>query len=321
MDLPLGLRHAIESGECVLFLGAGIGSYLVDLGGNHAPNGRELAKELIDNFKLAVDSDDLAKVAQLVELRKGRLELETFLKKRLANLEPDEKLKWLFSQRWKAVYTTNYDSSVLRGYELIDKPQQNPIVFHVTSDIRSYDDRFEVPVYYLHGMLYGTENPKIIITESDYSVFREHRRMLFELLKKDFITSNILYIGYSNRDGNWKLLYDEISSEFFPSPMPRSYRIDPYADPADVEILKSKNIETLPCSYDDFLQSALVTLADTANGTADRLQALKKNVPPELLHLFEKNPAPVIRFLSSWVYVNLAPFHEIPNRPLKFGPI
>lgn len=28
MELPLGVRRALESGDCVLFVGAGIGSHL-----------------------------------------------------------------------------------------------------------------------------------------------------------------------------------------------------------------------------------------------------------------------------------------------------
>lgn len=313
MELPMGLRHAIESGDCVLFIGAGVGVHLSDLEGNAAPDGSQLARELIDRFQLGIDSDDLAKVSQLVEIRKGRTELETFLKKRLANLEPDKSLQWLFTQRWRAIYTTNYESSIIRGFEMVENPKQNAVPFHLTSEVRSCDDRFEVPVYYLHGMLYGTEDPKIIVTESDYSTFRERRRMLFELLKKEFITSNILYVGYSNRDGNWKLLYDEIASEFYPSQMPRSYRIDPYSDPTDVEILKSKNIETLQCTYDEFLIAANDALTDASDRTLDRLDAIKKDVPTQLLDAFDKSPAPVIRLLSSWTYVDLAPFHETPN--------
>lgn len=313
MRIPIGLRYAIESGDCVLFIGAGVGCHLFDPTGKTAPNGSQLAKELINHFNLESDSDNLAKMAQLVELRKGRPELETFLKKRLANLEPDEDLRWLFTQRWRAIYTTNYDSSIIRGYEIVTEPKQIPVPFHLTSDVRSYDERFEVPVYYLHGMLYRTENPKIIVTENDYSVFREHRRMLFELLKKDFVTTNILYVGYSNNDINWKLVYDEIALEYYPAKMPISYRIDPFSDPVDVEILKSKNIETLSCHYVDFKMAADEALKDVKDTSADRLEALKKNVPPQLLEAFGKNPAPVVRLLSSWTYVNIVPFHETPN--------
>ena len=76
---------------------------------------------------------------------------------------------------------------------------------------------FEVPIYHLHGALFGLDKPNIIITEDDYAKFSEPRRMLFELLKKEFATSTILYVGYANQDPNWKQLLTEISEEFYPS--------------------------------------------------------------------------------------------------------
>ena len=59
-------------------------------GGEHAPDAPTLAQELADQFKIESGTKpELPKVSQVVELRKGRLELETFLKKRLSCLEPD----------------------------------------------------------------------------------------------------------------------------------------------------------------------------------------------------------------------------------------
>jgi len=56
------------------------------------------------------------------------------------------------------------------------------------------DIHFEVPIYHIHGAIFG-EKQHIVISQSDYSNFREQRRMLFELLKKDLATSTFLYIG------------------------------------------------------------------------------------------------------------------------------
>jgi len=69
--------------------------------------------------------------------------------------------------------------------------------------------------------------------------------MLFEFLKVEFAKSPVLYIGYSNRDPNWKTLVGELASEFYPAPLPQSYRIAPRTDPLEAELLKAKNVETL----------------------------------------------------------------------------
>jgi hypothetical protein len=90
-DLPLGLRHALESGQCVLFLGAGIGAHLLEANGNPAPDGSTLAREMAAHFGIDDDgTSDLSKISEFVEITKGRLEAETFVRKRLGGLEPDE---------------------------------------------------------------------------------------------------------------------------------------------------------------------------------------------------------------------------------------
>jgi SIR2-like domain len=46
--------------------------------------------------------------------------------------------------------------------------------------------------------------------------------MLWSRLKTEFATSTILYVGYSGRDPNWRLVLDELTQEFLPSALPRS---------------------------------------------------------------------------------------------------
>ena len=106
-NLPLGLRHSLESGDCVLFIGAGIGHYCKNQDGSLAPDGKTLAKELSDEFSIKTTEYDLQKISKIVELRKGRSELIAFLSKRLSNLQPDENVQWLCSLKWRAIFTTN----------------------------------------------------------------------------------------------------------------------------------------------------------------------------------------------------------------------
>ncbi len=52
IELPLGLRTAFESGERVLFVGAGMGEHLLDEKGNPAPDAASLANELAEYFMI-----------------------------------------------------------------------------------------------------------------------------------------------------------------------------------------------------------------------------------------------------------------------------
>lgn len=313
IELPLGLIRALESGDCVLFLGAGIGEHLFDCNSNPAPDAYSLAKELAEYFNIETEGIyDLAKIAQIVETRKGRKDLETFLRNRLANLEPDASFQWLFSLRFRAIYTTNYDAGIERAYEKIAEPPQKPVTISITSDLVSYNSIFEVPIYHLHGSLFGPTKPGIVITEDDYACFKERRKMLFELLKNDFATATILYIGYSNRDPNWKTVLSEITYEFYPSQLPSSYRIAPETNSLDLEILKGKNIETINASYQIFFEASSTALAGF-KVDPNILKKIRSGVSSDLLPAFDKSPAAVSRLISSWIYVNQAPFKETPN--------
>jgi SIR2-like domain len=311
--IPLGLRSIIDSGNGVLFLGAGIGAHALDAEGQPAPDGLQLARELADQFSIPIgESADLAKVAQIVELRKGRAELQAFMTKRLAGLEPDDTLRWLFSRRWSAIYTTNYDNVIERGYELLAAPPQVPIPISVTSDLVQPDLRFEVPVYHIHGSLFHGDTPSLIITETDYTKFRERRRMLFELLKEHFAMAGFVYVGYSMRDPNWRLLQEEIRTEFYPRTPPRAYKISRSTDILDREILASMDIETLDSDLADFVQSAASTIGAPGSAT-DRLKLVEAAIPEVLKSALDANPAAVARLMTSWEFANYADFNQEPN--------
>jgi len=246
ITIRLRARHPGYSfREAQLFVGAGVGCHL-EVDGSPIPDGRTLASDLATEFKIDVGGvTDLAKISQIVELRKGRTELETFIRKRICNPAPDDTFCWISTVRWRAIFTTNYDNGIEEAYAQTSHPPQTPVPIAATSQLTSFDRRFQVPLYYLHGRLCPPEKPRIIITESDYAEFRKQRQMMFEVLKLEFATSAFLYIGYSNQDPNWKMLLEELRAEFYPAQLPSSYRVSPGIDPIDDEILKSKNVETI----------------------------------------------------------------------------
>lgn len=311
MDIPLGLRQAIENGDCVLFIGAGVGKHLVSSTGA-APTAKKLAYELAEEFDIDTNENDLAKVAQVVELRTNRETLYRFISKRLSGLEPDSTFQWLFSRRWRAIFTTNYDRSIERSYELLANPPQTPVSLSLTADLTHIENPFQVPIYHLHGSLFLETKPELIITSDDYNLFRSKRNMLFMKLQESFATSTMLYIGYSNQDSNWSLLLTELISELSPRHILTSYRVDPVTDPIDIEILRAKRIETLEGTLGDFVDKAQLLLHATSYDGA-RINRVRSTIPSDLVATFESSPAAVTRLISSWTYVNQADFATIAN--------
>jgi cold shock CspA family protein len=303
--LPLALRQSLEKGECVLFIGAGIGSHYKRSDGTAVPDAKQLASDLIKHFKLNIDpSTDLVRVAQLVEIRASREELDTFIKKALANIEPDEHVQWLTTFKWRSIFTTNYDMGLERAYSLEEKAAQKPIPISVTSDLIYTDSYTEVPIFHLHGTPYEPCPSPIVITQSDYTRYQENRAMVWERLKYDSATSTILYIGYSGRDPNWQLIIEEVAREFLPSKPPISYRIDPFADPIDVEIHReARRVETLVVSLPEFHAVAQQEIGDY-RPALDTLNKYRNRIPQHLRSEYDKAPAAMLRLLESWEYVN-----------------
>ena len=306
ITIPLGLKNALETGECVLFIGAGIGGHLLCPDGKSLPNGQDLSLEMCAHYKIDPESTDLTKVSKIVELRKGRPELEQFIRKRLTVTNVDSSFQWLSTIRWKAVFTTNYDYGLLRAYELNPAPLQKPVPISVASEYEEPDLRFDVPVYYLHGTLFGG-NTKLLVTNDDYATFGEKRHMLFERLKLSFASSTFLYIGYSNKDPNWNSILAEISKEFYPKSLPQSFRVDPYSDLLDNEILEHKNITTISSSFSDFVTLSTSELKDFRL-EHDTYKNLQNKIPLDLIDSFNKNPVATARLVGAWQYVNQADF-------------
>jgi tetratricopeptide (TPR) repeat protein len=313
VEIPLPLRSAIESGRCVLFVGAGIGREARNSAGRTGPTADELSAELCQRFAIdQAGGASLATVSQIVELRKGRRELEAFLTARLASLEPDASLQWLATVPWRAIFTTNYDRLLQRSYELAPRPPRTPVTISSTAELVHYDPRFQVPVYHLHGSLFDTPHPRVLVTDDDYATFRERRRMLFELLKVEFASSTILYVGYRNEDPNWKMVLAELRQEFLPATPPVSYRLAPTTDPLERELLEAKGIHTIDATLADFVSVASSVLAPL-QADATRLGAIESKVPASLRTAFGSSPAATARLLNEWTYVDAAPFGDAPN--------
>jgi SIR2-like domain len=213
-------------------------------------------------------------------------------------------VQWLTTFKWRSIFTTNYDMGLERAYSLAENAAQKPIPISVTSDLIYTDSYTEVPVFHLHGTPYEPCPSPIVITQSDYTRYQENRAMVWERLKYDSATSTILYIGYSGRDPNWQLIIEEVAREFLPSKPPISYRIDPFADPIDVEIHReARRVETLVVSLPEFHAIAQQEIGDY-RPALDTLNKYRNRIPQHLRSEYDKAPAAMLRLLESWEYVN-----------------
>jgi tetratricopeptide (TPR) repeat protein len=293
-------------------MGAGMGYYLRNQLAETCPDGDALTKKLCNEFNLDNDTvKDLSIASELVEIRKNRGALLDFLRKQLLGFDPDESYLWVPTIRWRAIYTTNFDDGLLTAYHKSCAAAQNITPIYVTADFKDFSIYTDVPAYFIHGCLNQPGLP-IVITQSDYSRFREKRRMMFEQLKIHHAQCTFLYIGYSHKDPNWHMLHSEMQSEFPEGNLPRSFRIDPKPDIAQSEILLNKGIETIECDLNTLIEAYKQYVQ--VQGTASQiLWEVPENCPNALNDAFKNAPAMCKRLLSSWEYVGSANIQIQPN--------
>lgn len=306
------LLQSIRSHNCVLFIGAGMGYYLRNQFGETCPDGDALTKKLCNEFNLDNNTvKDLPIASELVEIRKNRGALLDFLRKQLLGFDPDENYLWLSTIGWRAIYTTNFDDGLLAAYHKSCAAAQNIVPIYVTANFKDFSTYTDVPAYFIHGCLNQPDSP-IVITQSDYSRFREKRRMMFEQLKIHHAQCTFLYIGYSHKDPNWHMIHSEMQSEFPEGNLPRSFRIDPKPDIAQSEILLNKGIETIACDLNTLIEAYKQYVQ--VQGTVSQIWGGVPEHCPEVLNdAFKNAPAMCKRLLSSWEYVGSADIQIQPN--------
>lgn len=314
--IPLGLRTAIEAGNCVLFIGSGIGFNVQNTAGERGPVGNELRDLLANEYEITIEpDDDLASISQLIEIQHSRKRLIRSVEKYVTGFEPDENLRWLLSLRWRAIFTTNYDQIIERTHELDPTPVQRFISFGANSEVQEYTPPTDIPVVHLHGS-FATEAARdaILLTQSDYADASSKREMLFDRLRTEFPTTPILYYGYSNKDPNWRALVGSLRKAFQPNDPPISYRLTPQTSDNERAILGAMRIDSLDMDLAAFRASCEALWSGPRPETTDALKSLSiEGIPSKARSTAEDYKVPMVRLLNSWEYVDGAPFDTHPN--------
>jgi hypothetical protein len=255
------LVTAVKSGECILFLGAGVhyppDDDDPDYGGSYPeserpPVGSSLAAMLAADSPLASDVDytdpqktaiasNLQRISLYYEVKKSRQNLVGKVKREVSvNKQPSRALKALAELNFPIVCTTNYDTLFEKALILANK---SPIVSSYSNN------KYAVTKDYIGGITPPISNPflfkihgdiddpthSIVISDEDYIHFI--LRMITGNGQNDpiprvfrFHMPNwpILFVGFSLLDYNLRLLFKLLGWQ---SGDPRfSYSVGPYPD-------------------------------------------------------------------------------------------
>lgn len=258
------LAGRITKGECVLFLGAythappPAGSPYLYPPELRPPLTGELTRGLINKFNLqshpnfpAEWSQDLQRVSLFIEkspgLGRSRLidGLDDLVRK---GKEPSPALEMLSQLPWRIIVTTNYDTLVERALRKFGKDPvvrcYEPEIDRPARDILN-DPTPDAPlVFKMHGDFDSRES--IVITDEDYIQFVQ--RMIADekthpvprTVRHRMTKWPTLFIGYSLRDFNLRLIFRTLRWHLDPADFPRSFSVDPRPDPLIVKVYQDE---------------------------------------------------------------------------------
>ncbi len=255
------LEPAVRSGQCVLFLGSAVhaspppGSQYTYAEGQRPPFGTELSRILAaaSRFTTALPKEkdtDLLRVAQYVESAAGRSALNQAIRSAVEERTvPSAVLKALASLDFRVIVTTNYDTLVEQSLHLARKVpfvsvyHKNEGLDRREADDLSYDQEAtpERPLLFkIHGDINRPDS--MVVTDEDYIHFVMRMAAQGEFhplpgtVREALRRWPTLFIGYSLRDYNLRLLFKTLRWKLAKGQYPDTYSIDKYPDPLLLDV-------------------------------------------------------------------------------------
>ena len=255
MAIPKDLLSSVASGNCILFLGAGVHAPAPDQLPQYSrpveerlPIGGELARRLTEVSDLGSyfeqgQERDLQRVSMCVEVREQRKGLIDRLNDLVRPGRPSDALSMLAALPFKIFVTTNFDLLLEEELRRVKKSPQR-IVYDPSrgqSKDVSDDPTSERPlVFKMHGDLDSPD--AIVITDEDYIGFIQRmsegpqthpvpQTVRFRMQKWPTV-----FVGYSLRDYNLRLLFRTLRWQLDSALIPRTFAVDPSPDPLIVSV-------------------------------------------------------------------------------------
>lgn len=260
MSIPKEIVESVKKGNCNLFLGA-MASAPSPEGSlyqykNSPPSGDELSQRLAKMFAYPdQDVKNLQRVSLYGEYRKHgsrQSMIEAIIKEIATGFEPSPALQMLACLPFRLVITTNYDhlfEKVFHKANTTDGIPKDPQIRIYNPDPSSHAESVPLnppeqrPILFkLHGDIDKPES--IVVTEEDYIVFIQrmsshNSHPIHETIRVRLQTNPTLFIGYSMKDYNLRLLFRTLRWNVDKANFPLSYSVDPSPDNLIVAVWES----------------------------------------------------------------------------------
>lgn len=252
------LIKIVRQEDVTLFIGAGFSLEA------HAPSVSALKEAILNEMsaesRKAHENDGLDKLSEyyveeeccgsrnsLVHMLKGMFEFTP--------VSLDDHMALAHIPHFHHIFTTNYDTLLEDSY-----PEYDRQVIRTDKDCALIDSKKPVTIFKIHGDF--TDPDSLLITSKDYSDFFMHRRNpeMWKLVETEFLTKNIVFIGYSLEDENILDIIHNVS-EAIGKEQKEMFLIAPGINEEKQERLKEMHVHyfnALACDFLNELNNALL---------------------------------------------------------------
>ncbi|MFL9992409.1 SIR2 family protein [Paraburkholderia sediminicola] len=313
--IPAAILKAVESGNAILFLGAGA-SYDALLNGSptrvYADNLRDkLADEFLGG---AHKNKPLVTVADYARNEASLARVQGLIRQIFLELTPAPFHLRIPTFRWRAIVSTNYDLVIERAYEQAGHPLQSlsPVTRDGGELERALSGQNTLPYLKLHGCInnYTDSKVPIVLDSQEYAKFESGRENLVKTFAEWAAQSPIIFCGYSLSDENIKEILFDIGDQ---SQSRDAYLyVSPKFDDIELRYWSARRIVPFPGTFSGFLETL-----DGAVPAQNR----------KLATLFERDDLPVAKWIPSHdnpsddlvQYLAEELVHVPPNQPASEG--
>jgi energy-coupling factor transporter ATP-binding protein EcfA2 len=186
------LKKAIETGELILFLGAGASKGCKDNKDEAVLDGWQLAENLAAQAGYAFSDDPLDEVYAAARAKLGS-RLDSHLETLFRDLKPSKEYLELTSFAWRRIYSLNIDDALEAA---IRRNGVQYVRIRLASDAIEEQDSFfkKIDLVKLNGSVDRLQ-AGVIFSASDYAKATSKSLPWYEQCGSDFVRSPVLFIG------------------------------------------------------------------------------------------------------------------------------
>lgn len=196
--MPISLEalvSQIDPSNSVLLFGAGASLP------SGAPSVSHLNEKLASAISREPGSFSFSELCSLVELKHDRKFLVKLIRNEFKGLRPSGGILNIADYDWVSIFTTNYDDLVEKVY---NKKEKAISLFSSNFDFGERQEPLSTPIFKIHGTIghdiADGHRSRLVLTTEDNDLYEEYREALFDRLKTDISSHDIIIIGQSLAD-------------------------------------------------------------------------------------------------------------------------